>query len=78
MTAITLLAPDVGQFIGQLMIALYRSGGVMDALEICRKTRQRLADELGLDPGPELARLELSLLRGSHRPSAAWVCSGCR
>ncbi|WP_192809643.1 AfsR/SARP family transcriptional regulator [Actinomadura rudentiformis] len=46
----------------QLMLALYRTGRVADALDVCRAGRTLLADELGLDPGPALRRLELAML----------------
>jgi DNA-binding SARP family transcriptional activator/class 3 adenylate cyclase len=48
---------------GQLILALYRSGRQADALDAYRAARQALADELGLEPGPELRRLERSILR---------------
>ena len=44
------------------MLALYRSGRQTDALEAYREGRTRLADELGLEPGPELQRLERAIL----------------
>ena len=47
---------------GQLMLALYRSGRQAEALEVYRDGRRLLADELGLEPGAELQRLERAIL----------------
>jgi predicted ATPase/DNA-binding SARP family transcriptional activator len=47
---------------GHLMIALYRSGRQAEALEVYRRTRAHLADELGLEPGPELSALQARVL----------------
>lgn len=49
--------------IGQLIRALYRSGQRADALESYRTFQRRVADELGIDPGPALRELHESLLR---------------
>jgi DNA-binding SARP family transcriptional activator len=46
----------------QLMLALYRSGRQSDALQTYREARRRLAEELGLEPGPELRGLEKAIL----------------
>jgi YVTN family beta-propeller protein len=48
---------------GQLMLALYRSGRQVEALETYKVLRQQLRDELGLDPSPALQRLEQAILR---------------
>ncbi len=44
------------------MLALYRSGRQADALQAYREGRRLLASELGLEPGPELQRLERAIL----------------
>jgi len=54
---------------GQLMLALYRSGRQADALDAFREARRVFSDELGLEPGPELRRLQEAIL--AHDPSLA-------
>lgn len=49
---------------GQLMLALYRCGDPAEALRAFRVTRQRYAEDLGLDIGDDLRHLELAILRG--------------
>jgi predicted ATPase/DNA-binding SARP family transcriptional activator len=46
----------------QLCLALYRAGRQGDALEAYRRARTVLAEELGMEPGPELRRLEMAIL----------------
>ncbi|WP_245401669.1 AfsR/SARP family transcriptional regulator [Nocardia albiluteola] len=45
-----------------LMVALYRAGRRVDALEVYRNARRLLADELGLEPGPRMTRLHQQIL----------------
>jgi hypothetical protein len=44
-------------------LALYRSGRQVEALEALRTLRAALADELGLDPTPQVQELEQAMLR---------------
>ncbi|MBV8989316.1 MAG: hypothetical protein JO372_12230 [Solirubrobacterales bacterium] len=47
---------------GQLMLALYRSGRQADALETFHEARRVLGQELGLEPGPQLRRVQEAIL----------------
>jgi class 3 adenylate cyclase len=46
-----------------LMLAAYRSGRQVEALRAYQSVRERLRDDLGLDPGPELQELNAAILR---------------
>jgi predicted ATPase/DNA-binding SARP family transcriptional activator len=46
----------------QLVLALYRCGRQADALRAFQDARRRLVDELGIEPGAELRRLEAAVL----------------
>jgi DNA-binding SARP family transcriptional activator len=46
----------------QLVLALYRCGRQLDALDAHRRARERLRDEAGLEPGPALRALQRAIL----------------
>ncbi|MGH3401685.1 MAG: AfsR/SARP family transcriptional regulator [Streptosporangiaceae bacterium] len=50
------------QFHAQLMLGLYRNGRQAEALAAYQDVRRILADELGLDPGPELRLMHQRIL----------------
>jgi DNA-binding SARP family transcriptional activator len=56
--------PAHERFWEQLIEALYRTGRRAEALAEYRRVKNHLLDELGIDPGPSLQRLELAILRG--------------
>ena len=46
----------------QLMLSLYRSGRQADALAVYQRARKALVDELGIEPGEALRKLERAIL----------------
>ncbi|MGW0520259.1 AfsR/SARP family transcriptional regulator [Crossiella sp. NPDC003009] len=75
--------PARERLIGQLMLALHRGGQASQALVVARRTRDRLAEDLGIDPGEQLQRLELAILRNDPdlttggRGVVAAACPAC-
>jgi DNA-binding SARP family transcriptional activator/ABC-type transport system substrate-binding protein/DNA-binding beta-propeller fold protein YncE len=74
------------RLLGYLMVSLYRAGRQSEALAVYQAGRQRLAEELGLEPGAELQELERRILRhdpgllatsgtgwGSRTPKHRWA-----
>jgi predicted ATPase/DNA-binding SARP family transcriptional activator len=57
------------RFHAQLMLALHRCGRQAEALAAYRRARTMLADELGVEPGPELQQLHQRILAGNRVPS---------
>ncbi len=49
-------------FAARLMLALYRSGRQADALDVYRRTRDRLVADFGIEPGRGLHELERAIL----------------
>jgi signal transduction histidine kinase/DNA-binding SARP family transcriptional activator len=58
------------QLCALLMLALYRSCQQTEALQVYRQIRTQLANELAVEPGAELQRLERSILQ--HHPALDW------
>jgi WD40 repeat protein/DNA-binding SARP family transcriptional activator len=54
--------PVQERFRAQHMLALYRSGRQAEALRAYQKTRTYLAEELGLEPSPQVQELERQIL----------------
>lgn len=59
------------QLRGQHMLALYRCGRQAEALALFHQLREHLADELGVDPGPDLSRLYEAILRADPQLTQA-------
>ncbi|MBP2326681.1 DNA-binding SARP family transcriptional activator/Tfp pilus assembly protein PilF [Kibdelosporangium banguiense] len=57
--------PTRERLVALYMRALYRCGRHVDALDAYQRLRDRLDDELGVDPGPELNGLYTDILRRS-------------
>jgi DNA-binding SARP family transcriptional activator len=68
--------PMQEQLQGLLMSALYQVGRQAEALEVYQRTRGALVEQLGLEPGNELQRLEHAILTGDpllEAPSASAI-----
>jgi DNA-binding SARP family transcriptional activator len=55
--------PTSERLAGLLMLAQYRSGRPSEASDTYRRLRAHLADEHGTEPGPDLRRLHVGMLR---------------
>ncbi|WP_169789041.1 AfsR/SARP family transcriptional regulator [Nonomuraea candida] len=60
---LTAIHPMRERFAGQLMLALYRSQRTTEALRTYSDLRNRLVDELGVDPSPDLQHLYEQILQ---------------
>ena len=81
--ALTAEHPFRERFRAQLMLALYRSGRQAEGLEVYRRTRTLMNEELGIEPGIELQQLERAILvqdadlamradNGGSSPATRW------
>ena len=70
MRALTLEQPYREVLWEQLMLALYRAGRQADALHVYSEARMRLADDLGIEPGTALQRMEQRVL--AHDPALSF------
>ncbi|WP_433796181.1 BTAD domain-containing putative transcriptional regulator [Actinoplanes sp. CA-252034] len=60
----------------QLMLALYRNGRHVEALEVYARMRTALVDELGLDPGRDVRLLQQAILNHDPELAGAPVAAG--
>ena len=59
------------RLLAQFMLALYRSGRQVEALEAYQTARRALDEDLGLEPGPALQQLQMAILRQDPALDAA-------
>ncbi|MDX2544722.1 BTAD domain-containing putative transcriptional regulator [Streptomyces sp. WI04-05B] len=76
LTALTAEHPLRESYHRQLMLALHRTGRRAESLAVHRDLRNRLLDELGVEPGPAIRAAHMEVLRlpgdpGDARPPAA-------
>jgi DNA-binding SARP family transcriptional activator len=73
LTGLVIRYPLRERLVALLMRALYGAGRTAEALDVGRRTRRQLVEELGVDPGPVLRETELAILRGDLEPAATSV-----
>jgi DNA-binding SARP family transcriptional activator/tetratricopeptide (TPR) repeat protein len=65
---VTAAHPLRSRLVRLYMIALHHTGRTAEAVDVYAAARVRLADELGLDPDPEMRRLHQAILREEPVP----------
>jgi DNA-binding SARP family transcriptional activator/tetratricopeptide (TPR) repeat protein len=71
--------PLAESLVAALMRALHAAGTSAQALELYRQTRDRLVEDLGVEPGPELQDVHQAILRGdldAPQPARARLATG--
>ncbi|GAA4211733.1 BTAD domain-containing putative transcriptional regulator [Actinocatenispora rupis] len=63
---------------GQLMRALARAGQPARALDVYATGRDRSVDALGVEPGPQLRRIQVEILRGETVPPQSGAFPVCQ
>lgn len=71
LTELTARHPQHEVLHSQAMVALYRSGRQASALEVYRRLRIRLVEELGVEPSPQVQRLHQAMLTGDPQLDVA-------
>jgi DNA-binding SARP family transcriptional activator len=66
------------RLVAAMMQALVAAGRDSEALLVYQRTRETLADALGVDPSPELSALHVALLKGGLVTSRRSASSGRR
>ena len=62
LTSLVMEHPMREGFVSRLMLALHRAGRRVEALDLYLRTRQLYVDELGLEPGEALRKLQQAIL----------------
>lgn len=60
---LVLAHPTRERVVARLMTSLYASGRQSDSLDCYNRLRQELVEQLGIDPSPELQKLEVEILQ---------------
>ena len=82
LTSLTGASPLREGLRGQLMLALYRCDRTAEALQVYQQARQSMIDELGVEPGERLRRLERAIRLGDPAlappPGSLVICPAPR